>query len=94
MWSLVHAAERFDDMVYVASFLEALPALAIASTRWASVLMMHLLNSDTVRPELVRQLRIAASDVKRSAVFLCEQINDTDARFLAKTTAVLVAGNG
>lgn len=91
LWSLVHAAEQFDEATYVESFLRALPDLVVASTRWASILMMRTLNNDDTRAELVRQLRDAPDEVRRTATTLCESINERDVRFLAKTTAVLVA---
>ncbi len=91
LWSLVHAAEHFDNATFVESFLRTLPDLVVASTRWASILMMRSLNSDAARAELVRQLRQSPHDVKRSAALLCEKINERDARFLAKTTSVLIA---
>lgn len=91
MWPLVHAAEAFDDETYVESFLAALPALIVASARWASIMMMRSLNSDPTRLQLTRQLRTAPRDVKQSALLLCDRISRVDARFLAKTAIVLAA---
>jgi hypothetical protein len=91
MWSLVHAAEQFSDTVYVGEFLETLPDLVASSGRWASILMMRVLNNDTAKSEAVRQLREAAPDKRRAAASLCEKINNVDPRFLAKTTPLLIA---
>ena len=91
MWSIVHAAEQFEDNEYVGGLVEALPFLHIASTRWASILMMRLLNSDATRLVLVRQIREAPIEARNVAASICEGINERDARFLAKTTAVMIA---
>ncbi|MBB4146756.1 Imm30 family immunity protein [Sphingobium scionense] len=91
MWSIVHAAEQFDDHVYISSFVAALPFLNIASARWASIVMMRVLNSDAAKSELVRQLRSAPEDARKVATIICERINTADPRFLAKTTAILIA---
>jgi hypothetical protein len=91
MWSLVHAIERFDDATYVRQFLAALSGIVVGSSRWASILMMRLLNSDTSRAELIRQIRKAPVETRKAAAFICEGINSRDIRFMAKTTGVLVA---
>ncbi len=91
MWSLVHASEQFSDAVYVDQFLEVLPNLIVSSGRWASILMMRILNHDSTRAEVVRQLQNAPQEARRSATWLCERINEVDPRFLAKTAPVVVA---
>ena len=91
MWSILHAAEQFDDRTYLSSFLSVLPDVEAIAPRWASILVMRVLNSDTCRLELVRQLRGADAAIKRSAKQICERINAVDPQFLAKTTVILVA---
>lgn len=93
LWSVVHAAEQFDDRTYVSHFLSTLPDLVVASKRWASILIMRALNSDATRMEIVCQIREADVEVRRTATLLCEQINERDIRFLAKTTPLLVAAS-
>jgi hypothetical protein len=90
MWLVVHAAEQFDDTTYISAFIEALPFLNIASTRWASIVMMRVLNLDAAKSELVRQLRSAPEDTRKVATLICESINAVDPRFLAKTTPILI----
>lgn len=91
MWSILHAAEQFDDRTYLSSFLSVLPDVEAMAPRWASILVMRVLNSDTSRLELVRQLLGADAAIKRSAKQICERINAVDPQFLAKTTVILVA---
>lgn len=91
MWSLVHAAEQFECMIYIAHFIETLPDLVIASRRWASILMMRVLNSEEYKLELVRQLRNASVSSRSTAASICEDINQTDPIFLAKTVPVIIA---
>lgn len=91
MWSIVHAAEQFDAPTYVSGYLGALPGLASSSPYWASIVTMRVLNSDTARAELVRQLEQSPTAAKHAARWVCEQINQSDIDFVAKTTGVLVA---
>lgn len=91
MWSLLHAAEAYDDNTYVTAFVGALPQIVSTASGWSSVLMMRVLNSETARHELARQLRDAPQASRVTAASVCEDINRTDVRFLAKTTVVLVA---
>lgn len=91
MWSLLHAAEAYDDKTYVTAFVGALPKIASTAPGWSSILMMRVLNSETSRHELVRQLRDAPRASRVTAASVCEDINRADVRFLAKTTVVLVA---
>ncbi|WP_225007415.1 Imm30 family immunity protein [Novosphingobium percolationis] len=93
LWSLVHAAEHFDDATYIRHFLAALSGVVAGSSRWASILLMRILNSEASRAELIRQVRIAPVDTRKAAALLCGAINERDARFLAKTTSVLLAAS-
>jgi hypothetical protein len=91
MWSILHAAEKFDHSTYVSSVMAALPEMVSVSPYWASIVIMRLLNSDAARAELVRQLQGSSVAAKDAAKRLCEKINESDVRFMAKTTAVLIA---
>jgi len=93
MWSLVHAAEQFDDNTYIRQLLAVFSELVVASSRWASILIMRMLNSDRCRAELVRQTRTAPVETRKAVAQICEWINGRDARFLAKTAAVLIAAS-
>ena len=93
LWSLVHAAEQFEDAIYISHFLSAFSGVVVASTRWASIIMMRILNSDTSRAELIRQVRVAPTDTQKSTAFICGAINERDARFSEKTAGVLIASS-
>jgi len=93
LWSLVDAAEQFDDATYISHFLAAFSGVVVASRRWASVIMMRILNSDTSRAELIRQIRMAPTDTQKAAVFICGAINERDVRFSEKTAGVLIAAS-
>src|SRR5678815_4397277 len=45
MWSLLHAAESFDDQPYVRDVLRVLPLLNETSRRWSKILIIRILNS-------------------------------------------------
>lgn len=94
MYSLIHTAENFDDVVYVTGLLTAIPALCKESPEWASIVVMRSLNSDQTRAELVNQVRSSPVSVKTSLEWLLNKINEESPEFLAKTIAVLVACKG
>lgn len=93
LWSVVHAAEQFDDATYIRHFLAAFSGVVVASSRWASIIMMRVLNSDASRAELIRQVRVAPTDTQKAATFICGAINERDPQFLAKTAGVLIAAS-
>lgn len=91
MFSLIHAAEMFNDAVYVPALLGVLPELRSSAPRWASIVLMRVLNSDASRAALVNKLRVASSSTKEAAKWLCEKINERSPAFLSKTLPVLLA---
>ena len=91
MFSLIHAAEAFEDAVYVRELLAALPELRAAAPRWASIVLMRALNNDGTRGELVRALRGADAGIKQAAKWLCAKVNERSPKFMSKTLPVLVA---
>ena len=93
MFSIIHALEVFDDEVYVAEILRGVSSLYNNSPRWASIIFMRMLNSESTRLELVRQLRDADPNIKHAVRSLMQKINARSIQFLPKTTAVLVASS-
>ena len=93
MFSLIHAAESFDDAAYVRALLSAFPNLALSAPRWASIVLMRVLNSGSAQSEMVRQLRDAPSSVKESVREMCGRINEVSPQFLSKTVPVTVAAS-
>lgn len=94
MFSLVHAAESLDVAPYasyVSALLSVFPALFTSSPRWASIILMRVMNSDISRHELVRQLRSAPAPVKDSVRVMCDRINEVSPEFLSKTVPVILA---
>jgi hypothetical protein len=91
MFSLIHAAEAFEDSVYVREFLGALPELRMAAPRWASIVLIRVLNNDGTRADLVRALRDAAPAIKQAAKWLCNKVNERSPTFMSKTLPVLAA---
>ncbi|HKD27020.1 MAG TPA: Imm30 family immunity protein [Xanthobacteraceae bacterium] len=91
MFSLIHAAESCDDTVYVRALLSVFPHVASSAPRWASIVLMRVLNSGTAQSELVRQLRDAPTSVKDSVREVCRRINEVSPQFLSKTVPVTIA---
>lgn len=91
MFSLIHAAESTDDSTYVRAFLSVFPQLMQSAPRWASIVLMRLLNNEATQSEMVKQLHDASGLVKESVREMCERINKISPQFLNKTIPVTVA---
>jgi len=93
MFSIIHTIEIHDDQTYCRELLKAAPDLCSRAPRWASIIFMRVLNSDSTRTQLVLQLRNAPGPTKDALRNLMEKINDRGVEFMAKTTPVIVAAN-
>jgi hypothetical protein len=96
MFSLIHAAESYDDGddgVYVHALLSVFPSLASAAPRWASIVLMRVLNNSTAQLEMVRQSRDAPTSIKDSVREMCGRVNEVSPQFLSKTIAVTLASS-
>jgi Immunity protein 30 len=93
MFSVIHAAESFEDSTYVKSLLFSFSRLSSKSPRWASIVLMRALNSASTQREIVSQLREAAPEIKNSLREMCKLINEVSPQFLSKTTPVLIAAH-
>jgi hypothetical protein len=90
-FAIVHAAESFEDPIYVRELLCVLVDLYAKAPRWTQVLFLRCLNSPPTAAMLALQLAHAGADVKGQARQLCADLNRIDARFLGKTRDVLFA---
>lgn len=93
MFSIIHGIEVFDDEVYVSEVLRDAVNLCKKSPRWASIIFMRMLNSESTRLELIKQLRHADPLVRLSVKDLIEKIADRSVQFLPKAIAVLLAAS-
>lgn len=91
MFSIIHAAESFDDETYIDELIAALPRITAKSPKWASIVVMRTLNTESTKDTLIRKLRDAGPSSKNSAKWLCEKINERSPTFLSKTVPVLLA---
>tara|TARA_R110002126_G_scaffold10236_36_gene46146 strand:- start:3547 stop:4002 length:456 start_codon:yes stop_codon:yes gene_type:complete len=94
MFSIIHAVESLDETPYgsyVSALLSVFPTLSASSPRWASIVLMRVMNSDASRHELVRQLRNAPAPTKESVRIMCERINEVSPEFLNRTVPVTIA---
>lgn len=94
MFSLIHAAESFDDATYVRRFLEVAPELVKEAPSWASLLIVRIINSDSARAVLIGEVGEASISVKKAVAWLLESINNEDSSFIMKTMAPLLAAKG
>lgn len=93
MFSIIHSIEIFDNEIYVNKILRGAISLCKKSPRWASIIFMRIINSESTRNELIRQLRGADPSVKMCIKKLMKEINVRSIQFLPKTAAVLVAAS-
>lgn len=91
LFSIIHAAESFDNKRYVEELMVVMPELRTTSPRWASILLMRVLNNDSTKLILVQKLRTADVEVKEAIRWLCEKINERNPSFLAKTLPMLLS---
>jgi len=71
MFSIIHTIERFDDPIYVRFVAENLGPFLAASPRWAIILQMRILNSQSTLAayaDCVRALPKDEQDVVRQAL--------------------------
>lgn len=56
IFSIIHSIESFDDDVYISEALKELPYLVHKSPKWANILFMRILNSDSARECMIEKL--------------------------------------
>ena len=93
MFTLIHAAENIDKDTYVRSLLSVFPQLVTSAPRWASIVLMRVLNNGSAQLEMVRQLRDAPVSVKEAVREMCGRINEVSPQFLSKTVPVTLAAS-
>ncbi len=93
MFSIIHAAESLDDEPYVSALLSIFPALSKSAPRWASIVLMRVMNDEASRLALVRLLRDSHALIKEPVRSMCDRINAASPEFLSKTVPVIVAAS-
>ncbi|QBH01540.1 Imm30 family immunity protein [Xanthomonas oryzae] len=53
MFSIIHAAENFSDSDYVYSLLKIIPKMRVSNPRWASIVLMRIINNEAAKKELI-----------------------------------------
>lgn len=89
MFSIVHAIEVFDDDVYVDQVLQVLAALVQKSPRWAIVLHMRILNSESTRAAYVERYRRSEPDEKAAAQDVLAGVCECRPEFASRVNAIL-----
>lgn len=93
MFAIIHMIEDFSDEVYINEILQVSVNLYESSPQWCLVIFMRVLNSDSCRLELVKQLRSSLLTIKKVVRDIMEEINKSDTTFLSKTVAVTIAAS-
>ena len=88
-FSIVHSIEKFDDTVYIDHIVAILPALARRSPRWAMILHMRILNSDSARAAYLVRLQCATPDEREAAVEVLDRVRSHRPQFDGRVEAIL-----
>jgi Immunity protein 30 len=91
MFSLIHAAEQFDDNVYIDEMLAILPQFCAGAPKWASIAFMRCLNNAEMKNYMVKAIRQSSIEIKEAVIWLCNKINERNPIFLNKTLLVLLS---
>lgn len=79
-------------MTYIGAVLLAFSDIALTAPRWASIVLIRILNSPPSQAELIRQLANAPVSARQAIRRACEDIVQENPEFLAKTLPVTRAG--
>lgn len=91
MFAIVHAVERFADAPYVANLLGQTQRLAKRAPRWLGVLYMRVLNSESAREQLAKQLKGASLEDRRAVIDVVDGIVARRPEFAQKMIAIRTA---
>lgn len=90
MYAIIHTIENFDDETYAKHILNTVPEFVYRAPRWASIVVMRILNSDEARLALIRECNSNASPEQKEALKrLLNSINEVAPEFLIKTVPLL-----
>lgn len=91
IFSILHSIESFQDDVYISEVLKELPYFVHKAPRWASILFMRILNSESARECITEKLYFVNSEIKAAVLQITKMINDGSPKFLEKTFTVINA---
>ncbi|QBG97575.1 hypothetical protein EYC55_22350 [Xanthomonas oryzae] len=91
MFSIIHAAENFSDSDYVYSLLKIIPKMRVSNPRWASIVLMRIINNEAAKKELIIATAHALPEEKNAIALLCESINKVGVDFVSKTIPLIAA---
>lgn len=89
-FALVHAAERFDDDVYMEALLDAFPEFSQKNPAWSSILLIRALNDYKCRTIAIRLARESAQNVKESISVVLEEIKKEAPELLGVMVGLMV----
>jgi hypothetical protein len=89
MFSIIRLIERSKTKAYVSLLLGELSSFVKTSPRWASIVVMRLLNSEEDRQELAEQVKGAPPQACENLKWLLEAINKRGEVFEGKTKPIL-----
>lgn len=88
LFSVIHAVEAYPDDLYIAELLNSTESLGRSSNRWASIIFMRVLNSNTARAELRLAVLRAPKSIRTAVSHILDDVVQRRPEFAAKAAEV------
>lgn len=65
MFSIIHTIESFEDSVYVKEIIKSIPNFVLDSPRWASIIHMRIVNSESTLAKYIEEIQNAPENSRK-----------------------------
>ncbi|MEM9341913.1 MAG: Imm30 family immunity protein [Pseudomonadota bacterium] len=91
MFSLIHTVEKLDRATYLSGLADGMSSLVRVAPRWASIIVMRVLNDPDYVQAFGTELRDRDAETKEAVTWLMNAINARSSSFKEKTQPLLDA---
>lgn len=89
MFSIIHSIERFDDETYIKYLLPELETIFKDSPRWATILIMRILNSDSTSKELEKTVLTNSENTRNTLNVIFANLRNKNPKWISLTEKFL-----
>jgi len=89
MFSIIHTIESFDDFTYIQELFISLPEFVLKSPRWASIIVMRIINSPKTLDVFLESLEILSLKKKKALILLLTSMAKRGDEIAKKVNPVL-----
>ncbi|MEN1783945.1 MAG: Imm30 family immunity protein [Bacteroidota bacterium] len=89
MFSIIHTVESFDDFTYIQELFISMPDFVLKSPRWASIIVMRIINSSQTLEVFLDTLEILSSKKKEVLKLLLNSMAKRGDEIEKRVTPVL-----